>query len=285
VIKYVGHPEDVQCPESADVVALALSRQAFDPAIMKLIYRGKLAGALESNLSPPEGALETYFHYPETPEAIHWLLEFLGDEESRKQLLKANGRTEHRTAVVNYFNNAHPELAKAVVDHFGDDCEFLFSFPNDRDKFLAFANTCADSNDLELLKRGVEATGLNNIAPETRAMFLGSLCGKLFFNNATVDSMMLHYWVDVVSQGPEPDFFTSPFHNPKSCVLLQIAGISNSASLLYEMWVKFRPMIIRQAREKKLFIEQRFQIDEMRSHRFQADSIDDIPVHVKSQPQ
>jgi hypothetical protein len=248
MIRLVGDPQPIRCPGA---VAFGLKRVPFDPAVMKLIYDLKLGGVSDSNPLPLDEILvPSYFYRVGTPEAVKWLLELVGDEESRKQLMQANKKTENLTPLLEYLHDDKPQLMQALVDHFGDDSDFLFSFPHNHEAFLSFFQFCADSEDLELFKRGVEATGPPNIAPDIRAMVLGSLCKQLLSDTMVETRKMLDYWVDVVSEGPEPDFY-SPSLERDTFVLLQMAEPHHNASRLNDVWVKFRPMIVRQLRDKK----------------------------------
>jgi hypothetical protein len=125
-----------------------LKRTPFDPTITKLIYNLKLGG--ESELNP----FPNLFFSVKTPEALQWLLEHLGDQQSREQLLQAKKETEHRTVLLQYLYDGQLKLVKMLEKHFGD-CTFLFSFPDNKASFLLFAQHCATKADLRMLKRGV----------------------------------------------------------------------------------------------------------------------------------
>jgi hypothetical protein len=243
IIKLVGRPEEIYAGYSLSTV---LNRDPFDPAILQLIYDVKLGGVSESDpLHPHYSGGPNYFFSVGTPEALKWLLNISGDEKSRMQLKETDDR--HRTAVMHYYSDRRPELVEALVDHFGQDSTFLFSFPT-KDTFLEYAYCCGNYEDVELLKRGVEATGLNNIAPDTRAIFLWYLCKWESAANMLEPLLMRLYWIDlIISDGVEIDFYAK-----RKSVLVRLTSLPNSASRFYDLWHTFRPMIVRQVREKKL---------------------------------
>jgi hypothetical protein len=250
LVSFLKHPEEIYCPT---LVAAGLSRNVFDPDVMKLIYDLKLGGVSESNPLPLNEINEpTYIFRAATPSAVKWLLDLLGDEESRRQLHLSNRKTADRNPVTNWYYG--DRKLKAAEDHFGTDSSCLISFPNNLNNFVTFGHYCSMFEDLDLLKRAVEATGPNNIAPDTRATFLVLLCGAYATEEVEAHKLMLRYWVDIISEGPEPDFYfltNLRVDGIEPAALLRIASAQEDMSIdVFDVWVKLRKAVVRQVREK-----------------------------------
>jgi hypothetical protein len=251
VIKLVGNPHEINF---RGVVTAGLQRIPFEPDFMKLVYNLNFSGVCAANLLPLDHIDEpNYFFKVESPEALEWLLKLLGDEECRIQLRLANDSTHNRTALVQYYHDSQLDLVQVLLDYFGDESSFLFSFHDDDAKFLSFARFCAVADNLELLKRGVEATGLSNISPGARIIFLGFLCQ--YANSKNTRREMLNYWIEsVVSDGPEPDFFAQGL--TKKPALFEMTAPMKSTMPMFQVWVKFRSAITRQVREKNRYADE-----------------------------
>jgi hypothetical protein len=249
LVRLVGPPEEINC---IGLILAGMRQSPFDPAVMNLIRDLKLGSCYESRLALCNILERNFFFEVSSPEQLRWLLEFLDDDQSRFQLTEADEDTGHRTPVLQYCFDGRNDVLQALYDHFGDNATFLFSFPNNMDTFVQLGYYCANYKDLELLKRGVKATGADKISPAVRGILLSFLCKKLWPEQKEIHVSMLQYWIEVLSEGPEPDFYASDYIPP----LLGIAFAQEEGADLSEVWIRFQKTIFSQVREKKCHMEE-----------------------------
>jgi hypothetical protein len=242
IFKSMGAPEI----SPLSLVGSALSRSEFDPSIMKLFSEINIEGVSDSHMSQSlQDAAENWFVLASTPGAVKWLLNTLSDEKIRKSMVQPVPDGGFFRAVLWYCSLDRMDLVDALVEHFGDDSNFLFSFP-DETQFMDFALYCRSKTDLDHLKRAVVATGSDLISPSTRAYVLWYLWDNPIQNEDT--RKMLNYWIDVIAEGSEPDFGSLFFNDDSEegePILSKLASRGRPLELL-PILIRFKNAISKQ---------------------------------------
>jgi hypothetical protein len=238
IVKLVGIPE----VSPFYLVYSALERVDFDPSFIKLLYNMNIEGLSESNPLPTHPAeMHQYFSTESSVDGLKWLLRTLGDAKSRECLTfvhpKYFASLTKTNAMLDYYMFRRTNLAKTVIQHFCDDSNFLFSFPNES-LFESFTLYCAH-NDPDLFQRAVEATSLQLIPPGTRARVMAYFVAHL--DDEKFDSL-LEFWVGTIRGGPEPDFGAAIAGEPHIFSLPLHGRIRRFLS----MWMKFKDTIMTQ---------------------------------------
>jgi hypothetical protein len=180
----------------AQLVCGLIMCDPIDPARMTALT---LAGVFESSAFYMDPLPVPLLASAKSTDSLNWLLDRVPKEDLEKFISQHSSTTGKRPFMLTLLAERKLSDVDLICKSVGNASQ-LFSFPKDED-FLSIAKECVALQDLQLLKRIVEATGLENISASSR--------GELFWLLRKRWKEAFDYWDQLLKSDPavEPNFF------------------------------------------------------------------------------